>query len=140
MGRQSTYTEAVADEIVQRLSEGEPLAVICRDEGMPSRDTVYDWEKAITGFAPRIARARELGYDAIATNCLEIADDGRNDTYETEDGTRTNVDVIQRSKLRVETRLKLLAKWSPRYADKLTHEGGEKPINITIRDSSKLLG
>ena len=45
---------------------------------------------------------------------------GRN----TEFGPRVNAEHIQRSKLRIETRLKLLAKWNPKkYGDKLALEG-----------------
>lgn len=95
--------------------------------------TVYDWMEADPEFALRIARAREEGYDAIALDALKIADDGLNDTYMTEDGIeRTNTDVIQRSKLRVETRLKLLAKWSPkRYGDKLDVES-KGSLTVTV--------
>jgi hypothetical protein len=34
------------------------------------------------------------------------------------EGWRLNGDHVQRSKLRIDTRLKLLAKWNPKYADK----------------------
>lgn len=123
MGRQSTYTQAKADEICARLSTGEPLAQICRDEHMPETRTVYDWRREHPDFDTAIARAREDGYDEIAADCLTIADSGINDTYMTDDGERTNTDVIARSKLRVETRLKLLAKWDPkRYGDKIQTE------------------
>jgi hypothetical protein len=124
MGRPTLYTLELADEICERLGEGEPLRQICRDERMPHWTTVYDWKTAHEEFSLRIARAREAGHDAIASDCLQIADDGLNDTYMDEDGNkRTDTDVIQRSKLRIETRLKLLAKWDPkRYGDRITQE------------------
>jgi hypothetical protein len=52
---------------------------------------------------------------------MSIADSNIDDVYCAADGEeRTNSDVIQRAKLRVETRLKLLAKWDPRrYGDKM---------------------
>ena len=34
-----------------------------------------------------------------------------------------NAEHVQRSKPRIETRLKLLAKWSKKYADRMTHSG-----------------
>ena len=76
--------------------------------------------------------ARDLGYDAIAHDCLQIADDGRRDYQVSEDGREAvDHDHIQRSKLRIETRLKLLARWDPRrYGEKVqlaNHEGGELP-------------
>lgn len=123
-GRPSSFTHEIADEICERLSEGEPLRQICRDERMPAWRTVYAWKAANADFDARIASAREAGHDAIASDCLRIADDGINDTYIDDQGNvRTDTDVIARSKLRIDTRLKLLAKWDPkRYGDKQTTE------------------
>jgi hypothetical protein len=112
-------------EIVERLSKGEPMAKICRDEHMPTDRAVRMWQEQDGDFASAIARAREDGFDAIAADCLDIADDGTNDyvTKERPDGSSYDAfdaEHVQRSKLRVETRLKLLAKWDPkRYGEKL---------------------
>ncbi len=123
MGRKSTFDQAKADRICEQLSEGIPLAQICRQEGMPAVRTVSDWKEANTNFATAFARAREEGFDAIAEECLRIADETTGDNIPTENGDRPNSEWISRSKLRVETRLKLLAKWDPkRYGDKLTQE------------------
>lgn len=123
MGRPSTCTPEVVESICERLANGEPLRAICRDEGMPHWSTVYNWMDADEEVFLRIARAREAGHDAIAEQCLDIADDSACDIEETDTGTRVNSEVVQRSKLRVETRLKLLAKWSPKkYGDKVQQE------------------
>jgi transposase len=133
-GRPSTFTQEVADSICERIADGEPLRQICRDESMPAWRTVYDWMKAHTDFATRIAGAREAGFDAIAHECLEIADETAFDTLIGESGDRANSEWISRSKLRVETRLKLLAKWDPkRYGDKVdVNHGGQdgNPVNM----------
>lgn len=122
-GRPSTYTQEVADEICARLSKGEPLAQICRDEHMPAVRTVSHWKDANTAFKADFARGRDEGYDAIAADCLAIADETAFDTIQGEHGDRANTEWISRSKLRIETRLKLLAKWDPkRYGDKVTNE------------------
>jgi hypothetical protein len=124
MGRPSLFTQEIADAICERLSNGEPLAAICRDEKMPGLSTVYDWQKADAEFSGSIARAREAGFDQIAIDALEIADDGTNDFVEKkrQDGSTydaVDAEHIARSKLRVDTRLKLLAKWDPkRYGDR----------------------
>lgn len=125
MGRKDSYTQKIADEICERISNGEPLRQICRDEHMPAWRTVYDWVNKYEDFAASIARARDLGFDAIAEDLLSIADDGTNDWMEKHDkdgaavGYQLNGEHVQRSKLRIETRLKLLAKWSPKkYGDK----------------------
>lgn len=124
MGRHSAYTEATAAVICERLADGEPLRQICRDDAMPAWRTVYDWIDANAEFAARIVHAREAGFDAIAEECLEIADETSRDTIKFGSGEAereaVNSEWISRSKLRVETRLKLLAKWSPKkYGDKL---------------------
>lgn len=123
MGRPSSYSDELAKEICDRLSKGEPLARICRDEHMPCDDTVRNWADKDEAFSRAIARAREAGFDFLAAECLEIADDGSAD-YKLSDREGRDIVVdsehIQRSKLRIETRLKLLAKWDPkRYGDRL---------------------
>jgi len=139
MGRKSTFNDKDAAEIVSRLSKGEPLTVICRDEWLPCDDTVRNWAEKNDDFARDIARAREAGFDQIALDALAIADNTDNDTKWVggEDGGEravANAEWISRSKLRVETRLKLLAKWDPkRYGDKIAHVGGDEsdaPIKI----------
>lgn len=117
-GSGSTYTAAKAKEICDRMAKGEPLAQICRDEHMPGYRTTYNWMDEYPDFAANIARAREDGHDMIAADCLEIADNAKNDWMDAngEDATgyKLNGEHIQRSKLRIETRLKLLAKWNPK--------------------------
>jgi predicted secreted protein len=136
-GRPSTFTQEIADRICERLADGEPLRQICRDEEMPAWRTVYDWKDADDAFAARIARAREAGHDAIAQDCLDIADETTFDTIQGENGDRANTEWISRSKLRIETRLKLLAKWDPkRYGDKVdvNHGGqGDNPVQTVTR-------
>lgn len=101
---------------------------------MPAWRTVYDWKDAHAEFAARIAHAREAGHDAIASDCMDIADDISKDTLYGENGERANTEWISRSKLRIETRLKLLAKWDPkRYGDKMdVNHGGQdgNPVNM----------
>lgn len=129
-GRPSKKTPELCAEICARLSKGEPLAVICRDEHMPETRTVSDWKAADVEFSAEFARARDDGYDAIAAECLRIADATEHDTVMVGSGEHkreaANTEWISRSKLRVETRLKLLAKWDPkRYGEKqqVEHSG-----------------
>jgi len=150
-GRPSKFTDALFQEIMERIANGEPLRQICREEAMPSYRTFYDWidrddallksesekvRETSLNLSARFARAREDGHDAIANECLEIADDGTNDWMEKKNqngefvGYTLNGEHVQRSKLRIETRLKLLAKWNPKkYGEKVElsgpGEGGE---------------
>lgn len=136
-GRPSSFTQEIADEICERLSNGEPLAAICRDDHMPGVRTVYDWSEAHEKLSADIAGARARGFDKIAADCLDIADDGSNDYVvkkrpDGEEYDAFDAEHVQRSKLRIETRLKLLAKWDPkRYGEKaeVKHSGD---VGVTL--------
>lgn len=137
-GRPSKFTAEVAAEICERLANGEPLAKICRDEHMPNASTVWDWEQADEPFSQRLSRAREVGCDAIALDALEIADESTHDVIVNEDGSeRTNGEVVARSKLRVDTRMKLLGCWSRRYGTQRTEVDVSGKLE---HDASKMLG
>lgn len=122
--RPTLRTPEVDEAIVDGLSHGVTLTDICARDGMPARRTVYDWINSDADLAARIARARDLGFDVIAEQCVQIAEDGSNDYTERvlENGQKRmtfDAEHVQRSKLRIETRLKLLAKWAPKkYGDR----------------------
>lgn len=138
-----TYPKEVADVICARLAEGESLLSICRDEGMPSYATVKRWEIEDEEFRANSTRAREIGCHALADECLEIADKKDGDFVNGDDGPTYVPEAVQRSKLRIETRLRLLGKWLPRvYGDKLQTEltganGG--PVQITASSHDEAL-
>lgn len=130
--RSTLRTPEVEKRIIEGLCDGVPLRELCRQDGMPNWRTVYEWISADEEFAARIAHARDLGFDAIAEEILDIADDGTNDWVERK-RKEGRIDIVldnehvQRSKLRIETRLKLLAKWSPKkYGDKQIVDIGNK--------------
>jgi hypothetical protein len=132
MSQYDERKDQIIDDIVAGLSDGVPLRELCRREGMPSWRTVYSWMDADEGIATRVAQAREIGFEAIAEEILDIADDASNDWMERkrQNGTVDIVldsDHVQRSKLRIETRLKLLACWNPKkYGTKQTVDVGNK--------------
>lgn len=123
----------MTSEICARLSTGEPMTVICRDLGV-NPSTVWDWAQGDKVLSQQIARARDDGFDAIAADCLKIADDGTADYVQTDDGPALDKEHIQRSKLRVHTRLQLLAKWDPkRYGERIQQE-----VTVTDTRSERL--
>jgi hypothetical protein len=140
-GRPGKHTDAIADEICARLSEGETLTSICRDEHMPSRQRVYEWAKRNSTFSGHIARAREMGFDAIADEILRIADTPLigEEIEEADDGKiikKRRGDMLGHRRLQVEARLKLLAKWCPaRYGDSVAVTGaGGGPVEYSDTD------
>ncbi len=149
IGRPSSYDPVVAEQICELLSEGIPLREICRMEGMPAWRNIYFWMSRDEDLSAHIARAREMGYDAIAEECLDIADNSTNDFMDREfRNAHGKIEVervvdsehIQRSKLRIETRLKLLAKWSNKYSEKtvITGDANGAPIKTEETGSGRL--
>lgn len=129
LGRPSDFTPELAGIICDRLASGRTLRDVCRDDDMPDESTVRKWAlEDRGGFYPQYAQAREIGYQAMADEVLEISDDGRNDWVERqgEDDSKTyvlNGEHVQRSRLRVDTRKWLLSKALPKvYGDKITQE------------------
>lgn len=124
MPRSTEYTPEIADAICERLSGGESLRAICCDVDMPAQSTVFKWLSEQKQFSEQYARAREAQADYMADEILQIADDGKNDTYLDDEGrSRTDQDVIARSRLRVDARKWLASKMAPKkYGDKITQE------------------
>lgn len=124
MGDSSISSEMV-DIVLAEIADGVPLRQIARIHGF-GKSSWYRLMEADAEIAGRFARARIDGFDALAEEAIEIADDGRNDweTREREDGTEyqaLNHEHVSRSKLRVQTRLDLLARWDPkRYGNATT--------------------
>lgn len=152
-GRPSTFTRRLADEITRRMSQGETLKEICRNDGMPPESTVRRWAlDDREGFYALYARAREMQVERWADELVEIADDGTNDWQERQVGegrveTVPDTEHINRSRLRVDTRKWLMSKLVPRtYGDKAQVEhtgkdGGpiEHSIEARQREAQALL-
>lgn len=145
-GRPSKYTKEIAEQMCELLSDGVPLREICRREGFPAWQTVYDWmyrDDALgedgVGLSRAIARARDIGYEAIAEECLIIADTpkwGQKQVMSDDGSTTTIEDMLGHRKLQIETRLKLLAKWNPKkYGDKV-QVGGDPENPLTVKNEA----
>ena len=134
-GSGSKYTEEIADTICGLVLNGTPLRQVCRMDGMPAWRTVYDWCDDRPEFSARLARARDLGYDAIAEQALDIADTpvmGHKLVTGDKDTTTTVEDMLGHRKLQIETRLKLLACWNPKkYGNRTTVAGDpDSPFRV----------
>lgn len=128
MSRPSLYSRAMADAICARLSEGEPLARICKDPEMPGYATVRRWEDENEEFRALSARARIDGTHFLADEALAIADEDISD-----DPDMARADV-QHRKLRIDTRIRLIGKWNPKaYGDRLALAGDDSaPIRLSV--------
>lgn len=109
-GRPSKYSEEIAAEILERISHGEPLTRICRDPHIPGISSVFRWEEAIPGFRDKVTRAREESADFFSHQIVEIAEEKPEVEVPTKTGSYTTTDAagVQRNKLRIDTRIKLM--------------------------------
>jgi hypothetical protein len=125
------YTPEMATLICSLMAEGSSLRSICERDGRPDKSTVFRWLAVRKDFQDQYARAMYARADVYAEEIIEISDDGRNDTYEDEDGHETtNHDVIAQSRLRVDTRKWLMARMAPRkYGDRVTQVQAGDPEN-----------
>ena len=138
-GRPSTYTAELAAQVCTHIADGKSLRVIAAMEGMPAQSTIMAWlDGSRPEFSEQYARAREAQADKLAEEALQIADDGRSDTYlDAEGNERTDTEVIQRSKLRVDTRKWLASKMAPKkYGDKVAIGGAEDlgPVQTVTKE------
>ena len=137
--RPTIYTQKLADKICDRLSDGESLRSVCRDEAMPNKSTVFKWLREYPKLTDQYTRAKQESADAMAEDILDISDNGANDWMEKHDpdhpGYDFNGEHLQRSRLRVDTRKWLMAKMKPKkYGDKLEIAGDkEAPLSIIVK-------
>lgn len=148
VGRPSAYTEELANQICERLAEGESLRQILRDEGMPSISMLFRWLNDRKSFRDQYEHARDIQADVMADEITDIADDGSNDWMEreTEKGRVSRVvdhEHVQRSRLRVDTRKWIASKLKPKkYGDKLEIDNKSSLDDLTddqLRDRIVLL-
>ena len=137
-GRPSRYTPELAQEICDRISKGEPLLQICKDDRMPERRTVYDWLERIDGLSAQFARAREEGCDAMAEQSLAIMDGEPLAVFDDAGNKRYDSGSIAWNKNRAEHRLKLLACWNPKKYGSKVQLGGDpdNPVKVEVQSEA----
>lgn len=117
------FRDDLVNDILARISSGESLRSICRDDGMPCQVTVFRWIQERPGFLERYAMAREMQADSLFE---EILDAGRVDpatsrTYD-EAGAVISEKVdsgeVQHRKLKIDTLKWAASKLRPKkYGD-----------------------
>lgn len=104
MARAYTFTAEQQESLLDWVASGRTIRSWCREEGNCAPRAVYYWIEADPANEERLVRAKAIGHEMIAEECLEIAD------------TPTTMrDDVSHRKLQIWTRLQLLAKWSPKY-------------------------
>lgn len=106
-GRPSDYSPELAEKILLRLADGESLNRICKDDGMPSRVTVYAWCLRDQEFLNKYRAARDQQADSMVDDTQDIADNATSDTWTV-------------ARLQVQVRQWAAAKMAPRkYGERL---------------------
>lgn len=125
MGRPSLYSDTMADEICRLIATtNRGLGWILKgDPKLPAISTVLLWlsQEDKKPFLDKYLRAREAQADLIFDECLEIADDSAGDGERGDNGKETQhaTELVARSKLRVDTRLRMAGKLAPKkYGDR----------------------
>lgn len=123
------------DKLCEWMAQGRTIAAFCREHSI-GRGALDKWVlKSPEETRERLARARDLGCDALAEETLEIAD---KEPERGVDGRIDQGDVADR-KLKIWTRQQLISKWSPKkYGDRqqVEYSGGvvHKMEQIRIGD------
>lgn len=125
-GRPTKYNLTLAAKICRELEKGRSLTSICKDEDMPDVATVYRWVHDYAEFCDMYTQSRQLQAETMLDHACDIADGSSQDWKERVDKDGNVCDLqpdheaINRSRLRVETRLKLAEKLAPKkYGQRL---------------------
>jgi hypothetical protein len=70
-GRPTIYTQAIADEICERLAHGETLRKMVLDEHMPASSAIYRWLDNNESFKEQYAQARVRQADYYAEMIID---------------------------------------------------------------------
>lgn len=142
-GRPKKLTAALSRTIFERIAQGESVNRLCADPDMPCKASFFNWLATDDDFLDNYQKAKAVCAHSMAEDVLEIADDARNDFMDSLDEDdparavyRLNSENIQRSRLRVDARLKLMRVLNPRsYGDRTTTEltgPGGGPIETDV--------
>lgn len=139
MGRPTIYSQDLADELCIKLSLGQSLRSICREEGMPSQAVVYLWLQKHPDFVEQYTRAREEQAETHADEIVDIADEtpDTNPVIDRRTGELISMDLssayIAWQKSRIDARKWNASKQRPKkYGDKVQVGGdSENPLSVT---------
>ena len=131
LGRPTSYTSEIADKICLRLSQGESLRNIVKDDDMPSQATVYNWLFKNAPFLEQYTRAREEQAETHADEIVAIADETPQTTpVFDKEGNQIDIKLdsayIQWQRQRIDARKWTAAKLRPKkYGDRVVHAGDD---------------
>lgn len=133
------YDAKVAMHICDLIIEGHTMRSIETQPGMPTAKTIMRWLAAHEDFLAAYQRAKEIQTESMEEEIVEISDDSSKDVIEKigKDGKPYTVidhEVVNRSRLRVDTRKWIMSKRAPkRFGDNQNVEfGGQIRATLVI--------
>jgi hypothetical protein len=108
MARPSLYSPELAEAICARLEAGEPLARICRDNGMPGVRTVLQWADEKEDFQAEYSRAHRAQAEQLVARIHDIME------------TAVDKDSAAAARVQINGLIWIASKQAPkRYGDRL---------------------
>ncbi len=138
-GRPTIYSAKIATKICTRLAIGESLVGICREDKMPGYSTIMEWlfktyesDDPRCDFPELYARARQIQAETFVDQMIVLADDDSRDVIYDLDGHPVQATSVRinRHRLQIDTRWKIVTKLLPKFGDRVTVEGRERPLQI----------
>lgn len=139
-GRPAKYTQEIADFLCEQISTSSlGLRRLHKKypDKIPHPSIIFRWINDNSAFREQYRNAKELQMEFLEEELLEIADDSSNDiqivhsnsgnTYENE-----NKEFVNRSKLRIHTRMWLMGKIKPKVYGKQAEAEKPKESNEII--------
>jgi hypothetical protein len=75
-GQTPCYSVEIADEICERIANGESKLAICKEDHMPNYSTVSKWElDDVDDFSAKYARARDIQGEYYADKVIEVSEE-----------------------------------------------------------------
>lgn len=144
-GRPTIFSAELADKICKEIAQSEKgLHRLHRElDWFPNPSTIMDWLSDNPKFSAQYARAKSLQADFMGDSLLPIADDTSGDELVTKNGVIENREFVNRSKIRIETRMWLMERLAPKKYGKQVDSDEEKeaykPPQINVHISPEAI-
>lgn len=128
----SKYSPQLADEICERLANGETLTSVCNkavNPAMPTPCAVYKWVASNKDFAARFELARKMGCEVVLDKALDIA----HAPLKSDDLAVKPADLVAQRRMQIDTHFKFIANINPtKYGDRAVDESKTQPITVNV--------
>lgn len=123
--------------VCDRLSQGEPLVLICADTTMPSQPQIMRYLFNDANAREMYYAAREMQMETLAEEAMTVANDDSDDHSFDDKGRRfSHNEVVQRARVKIDTIKFMMQKMSPkRYGDKSVTEiqgSADQPVVLQV--------